>query len=101
MTDTNGEVNPLGDLGTSPLVEAKAESLEVLLTDRLRMIFNTMPSKLNFDDKKAVVAYYRGMRGKFLDEEAKKLVDGPKKVRGAVPKSVVEALQASKVNFDD
>lgn len=101
MSDTNGDEKPLGDLGASPLGEAQAGSLQVLLTDRLKMVFNTMPSKLSYEDKKAVVLYYRSMRGKFIDAENEKLAAGPKVRNRTAPKSVAEALEAAKVSFDD
>lgn len=99
MTDTNDETNPL-DLGASPLAEAKADSLQTLLTDRIRIVFNTSPSKLNYDDKAAVVAYYRALRGQFLTEEAIKAAAPPKtKAKGAVPKTVAAALKMTDVDF--
>lgn len=98
MTDTNGDTTPLVP-ETSPLVEADAKSLQLLLTERMTMIFNTMPSKLSFEDKKAVVAYYRSNREKFMDEEAKALLAGPKVKKTAAPRSVAEVLDPSTVDF--
>jgi hypothetical protein len=96
---TQAPPQPSLDLGPSPLLEANPQSLDKIMTERLAIIFNTMPSKYDPADTKMVVEYYRNLRAQFLKAEVVKLAEGPKpKGRKAAVKSVKEALEVATVD---
>lgn len=104
MTDeTQAPDHPLAIPGPSPLTEADAASIDILLKERLGKVMNTRPSEITDLELAAAVKYYVNKRLIFMSEENRKIAEGPK-VKGApktkVPKTVAEAIAATAVDSD-
>lgn len=78
--------------GASPLAEADPASVDILVDERLRAIFNGDPLLLSEDQLARGVAYYRQLRQNYEKDEAAKTASGTPRRRRAAPKSVAEAL---------
>ena len=94
MSDNELKLEP----NTSPLLEADPGSINELISDRLDLIFNKPPALVSDEDLKAMIAYYRKERARFVVESQVKANAPPKKRRKA-PGSVTEALKQSAVDL--
>jgi hypothetical protein len=96
MSDTPNKSNTPEALApaASPLAEASPDSINELLGARINVLFNTPPLHIDDSALADMVRYYQADRVKHMEEEKKKIAEGPKTRRKA-PTSVVEALSSS------
>ena len=86
---TNGEIGPVE---SSPLDEAKPESLEDL--------FNKDPLKLTEQDLVRTVEYFRAARQTFLKQDAAKIPRGAKNKAAPVKQALDQKLTIDDLELD-